>query len=107
MDTGRAAVQQSKDSRAQQETIIVQANVAQTDVRSIGGKTFYLREGVWIDAEFKAESRLPETPLVFGSDDYFALLRREPRLAEFFALGERVVVVFKDRVYRVGAATSR
>ncbi|MBA3440994.1 MAG: VWA domain-containing protein, partial [Pyrinomonadaceae bacterium] len=107
MDTGRAAVQQSKDSRAQQETIIVQANVAQTDVRSIGGKTFYLREGVWIDAEFKAESGLPETPLVFGSDDYFALLRREPRLAEFFALGERVVVVFKDRVYRVGAATSR
>ena len=73
-------------------------------VRNVGGKTFYLREGdVWTDAEFKAETKLPETALVFGSDAYFELLRREPKLADYFALGERVVVVFKGRVYRVTA----
>lgn len=107
MTTGTAAVQQSKQARTQQETTTVQANKAQSDVRGVGGKTFYLREGVWVDAEFKAEGRLPETPLDFGGDEYFALLRREPRLAEFFALGERVVVVFKNRVYRVSATLSR
>lgn len=107
MDTGRAAVQQSKKAREQQETKTVQADAAQTSVRSVAGKTFYLRDGVWVDAEFKAEAKLSETPLVFGSDDYFALLRREPRLAEFFALGERVVVIYKDRVYRVGATPTR
>jgi hypothetical protein len=75
-------------------------------MRSVGGKTFYLREGVWVDAEFKAEARLPETALVFAGEEYFALLKREPRLADFFALGERVVVVYQGRVYRVTAAAA-
>jgi len=75
-------------------------------VRTTGGKTFYLRDGVWTDAEFKAEARLPETTLKFGSDDYFALLKQKPRLADFFALGEQVIVIFEGRVYRVAAATS-
>ena len=72
-------------------------------MRKVGDKTFYLRDDVWTDAEFKAEARKPETTLTFGSDEYFALIKREPQLARFFALGERVVVVFKGRVYRVGA----
>ncbi|HEX8161218.1 MAG TPA: VIT domain-containing protein [Pyrinomonadaceae bacterium] len=71
-------------------------------VRNVNGKTFYLREGeVWTDAEFKADAKLPETAVAFGGDAYFDLLKREPKLADYFALGERVVVVFKGRVYRV------
>ncbi len=105
--TGAEAVQLSKDARAQQETVTVTADssAASATKRDVRGKTFYLREGVWTDAEFKAEARLPETTLAFGSDDYFALLKQQPRLAEFFALGERVIVVFNSRVYRVGKAS--
>ncbi|HEY6188873.1 MAG TPA: VIT and VWA domain-containing protein [Pyrinomonadaceae bacterium] len=104
--TGEVAVQQSKRDRAQQETIRVESDQqAGGGMRTVGGKTFYLRDGVWTDAEFKAESRLPETALSFGSDEYFALLKREPRLADYFALGERVLVVYQGRVYRVNAAT--
>ncbi len=104
--TGAEAVQMSKGVRAQQETITVTADssAASAAKRDVRGKTFYLREGAWTDAEFKAEARLPETMLSFGSDDYFALLKREPRLAEFFALGERVIVVFNARVYRIEKA---
>jgi hypothetical protein len=64
-----------------------------------------LREGVWTDSEFKTGSTLPETAVKFGSDDYFSLLKQKPRLGDFFSLGERVVVVFEGRVYRVNAAT--
>ncbi|HVG31674.1 MAG TPA: VIT and VWA domain-containing protein [Pyrinomonadaceae bacterium] len=103
--TGAVAVQQSKRDRAQQETVRVESESRAGGVRSAGGKTFYLRDGVWTDSEFKAESRLPETALTFASEEYFALLKREPRLSDFFALGERVVVVYKGRVYRVNAAT--
>ena len=74
-------------------------------VRTAAGKTFYLRDGVWTDAEFRADAGLPETTLKFGSDNYFALLKQKPRLADFFALGEQVIVVFEGRVYRVAAAT--
>jgi Ca-activated chloride channel homolog len=104
--TGMAAVQQSKRARQQQEAARVDKDTSSSVVRTIGGKTFYLRAGVWTDAEFKAEARLPETTLKFGSDNYFALLKQKPRLADFFALGEQVIVVFEGRVYRVAAATS-
>jgi Ca-activated chloride channel family protein len=104
--TGAVAVRQSKRDRAQQEIATLATEDKDTSssvVRNVGSKTFYLREGVWTDSEFQANGRLPETALTFGSDEYFALLKREPRLAEFFALGERVVVVYGGRVYRVGA----
>ena len=70
-------------------------------MRRVESKTFYLIDGVWTDSEFKAESRLPETALVFGSDEYFALLKQHPKLGSYFALGQRVLVVFEGRVYRV------
>ena len=106
--TGAIAVQESRRAREQQDALRVVDGAddeapPRDAVRKVGDKTFYLREGVWTDADFKADARLPETALVFASDEYFELARREPLLAKYFALGERVVVVFKGRVYRVGA----
>jgi Ca-activated chloride channel family protein len=101
--TGGIAVQQSKRAREQQETAVVVNEDSPTSVRRVAGKTFYLRDEVWTDSEFKMDSGLPETVLTFGSDDYFALLKKEPRLASFFALGEKLVLVFEGRIYRVNA----
>jgi len=44
------------------------------------------------------------TVVKFGSDEYFALLKKKPRLATFFSLGEKVVVILDGIVYRVNAA---
>jgi Ca-activated chloride channel family protein len=102
--TGEVAVQQSKRARAQQEAVTLgkdDEGASSAVVRNVGNKTFYLRDNVWTDAEFKPEANTPETALTFGSDEYFAVLKRLPRLADFFALGERVVVVYEGRVYRV------
>jgi len=102
--TGAGAVLQSKRAREQQEMSRVDMDSASYAIRTAGGKTFYLIEGVWTDSEFKAGAKLPETAIKFGSDDYFALLKQKARLAEYFSLGERVVVVFEGRIYRVNAA---
>jgi Ca-activated chloride channel family protein len=107
--TGAAAVRDSKRARARQESVRADeddesAAEASGVMRKVAGKTFYLRNGVWTDADFKADAKLAETTLAFGSDAYFELLKRERKLAEFFALGERVVVVYKGHVYRVNAA---
>ncbi len=99
--TGAAAVKQSKRAREQQEAERFDKDALSSAVKTVGAKTFYLRDGVWTDAEFKPEARLPETTLRFGSDEYFALLKQKPGIAEFLALGERIVVVFEGRVYRV------
>jgi Ca-activated chloride channel family protein len=101
--SGAEAIQQSKMARAQQEVVVVKDEASASVVRRVSGKTFYLVEEVWTDAEFKPESHLPETVLVFGSDDYFALLKQHAKLGSYFALGQRVVVLFDGRVYRVNA----
>ncbi|MEP6818466.1 MAG: VIT and VWA domain-containing protein [bacterium] len=102
--TGAAAVQQSKRARQQQEVMRVDADSASYAIKTTGGKTFYLREGVWTDSEFKAGGSLLETVVKFGSDEYFLLLKQKPQLATFFSLGERVIVILDGRVYRVNAA---
>jgi Ca-activated chloride channel family protein len=102
--TGSVAVQQSKRAREQQDVIRVDGGDTSSAIKTAGGKTFYLRDDVWTDSEFKAGTRLPETVVKFGSDDYFALLKQKPQLASFFSLGERVVVVLDGRIYRVNAA---
>ena len=109
--TGAAAVKDSKRAREQQEQLHVidgadEDSAARSVMRKVADKTFYLRDEVWTDADFKTDAKLPETALVFGSDAYFELLKRERKLAEFFALGERVIVVYKGHVYRVNAATN-
>ncbi|MDQ3684856.1 MAG: VWA domain-containing protein, partial [Acidobacteriota bacterium] len=103
--SGESAVKESKAARMKQESLRADDDeVSKIAGRKVKNKTFYRRDEVLVDAEFKREARLPETTLTFGSEEYFALLRREPELAEFFALGEQVVVVYKGRVYRVKAA---
>jgi Ca-activated chloride channel homolog len=101
--TGAVAVQQSKRAREQQEAnrINKDDDGLSSAVKTAGGKTFYLRDNVWTDAEFKQDARLPETVVAFGSNEYFDLLKRERRLAEFFSLGEQVIVMLDGRVYRV------
>jgi len=102
--TGEVAVRQSKRDRAQQEALRDEDDASSSSaVRKVGGKTFYLRDDVWTDSEFKPGAKLPETALEFGSDEYFALIKREPQLARFFSLGERVLVVYNGRVYRVSS----
>jgi Ca-activated chloride channel family protein len=101
--TGTLGVRESKRARSQQEAERFDKDSLSAAVRTVGGKTFYFRDDVWTDAEFKSESKLPETTLKFGSDEYFALLSQKPRLGDFFALGEKVIVVFEGRVYRVTA----
>jgi Ca-activated chloride channel homolog len=102
--TGNIAVQQSKRARAQQEVMRVDKDDQSGTIRIAGGKTFYLRDGVWTDADFKAGMTLPQTVVKFGSDEYFALLKQKPRLAAFFSLGERVLVILNGTIYRVDAA---
>ena len=103
MTTGSEAVQLSKSAREQQNAERLKDETRTDAVRRIDGKTFYLIDDVWTDSEFKREARLPETVLVFGSDEYFALLKQHPKLGSYFSLGQRVIVVWEGRVYKVNA----
>jgi Ca-activated chloride channel family protein len=100
--SGAGAVRESKSVSKLKDADRADEEGRSAAVRNVNGKTFYLREGdVWTDAEFDAKAKTPETSVAFGSEAYFDLIKREPKLADYFALGERVVVLFNGHVYRV------
>jgi hypothetical protein len=67
--------------------------------RTVEGKTFRLTSGVWVDTRFDASAGL-ESVAVRGSEERAAVLQKNPQLAPYAALGERVVVVWERTVYR-------
>jgi Ca-activated chloride channel homolog len=74
-------------------------------VRRVGAKTFVLRDGLWMDTEYKAHSHAM-THIAFGSPAYFALLAEAPVMGRYLALGSRVLFVQGDTAYEIGPAGS-
>jgi Ca-activated chloride channel family protein len=67
-------------------------------VKYAGSKTFVLRNQTWIDTEYSGQ----ETEKVkFLSEDYFDLISGNSDLRIYFALGSKVIVVYKDVAYEV------
>ena len=110
--SGAGAVQQSiqqntmqqnmsvaSDKKAEKERQVLVQNSASTQF--VGNKNFENQNNVWIDTSYTDQTKLPEKNVKFGSDEYFDLVRREPELAQYFALGTQVVVIWKDKVYRI------
>jgi len=63
----------------------------------VGSKTFLWRNETWIDTTF---DRSMETKKVtFLGEEYFDLIAKEPVLGSYFALGERVIVVYQGQAY--------
>jgi len=104
-DSGEFAVRDSKEKeelrKADKIRIGNKDEAANSTMRQVAGKTFYLRDGIWTDSEFKADAKLPEVSLEFASEGYFKLINQLPKLADYFALGQRVVVVWQGKIYRV------
>lgn len=111
-ESGAGAVQMSIQQNAMKENISL-ADEEKKDSserilirnsetnRFVGSKNFFKKGNVWTDSELKVGTKLPETIVTFASAEYFALIDREPALAQYFALGEEVAVVLNGRVFRV------
>jgi Ca-activated chloride channel family protein len=83
---------------AEAEAMALQA--AQNPIQTVGGKTFILQDGVWMDTAFNPDTMETEQ-IAFLSDAYFDLIAAQPDLVDYFALGERVIVVVEDVAYEV------
>jgi Ca-activated chloride channel family protein len=68
-------------------------------VKQAGGRTFYLREGAWVDSNFKAGGKV--TILKAFSKEYFELLKQRPELGAVLALGGRIFVVAGEVSYQI------
>lgn len=100
--SGESAVVYSQAERKMKDSDKVESPESYlTTVRAIGDKTFQLKGDEWVDTELKDTSTMPKVEVQFGSDEFFSLIAKEPKLADFFSLGKKVSVVFKGKIYRV------
>lgn len=68
-------------------------------VKQVKNKTFHLKDGVWIDTSHKSETKTKK--IEFGSDAYFDLLKKEPDISKYLAIGKHVIVSYKGTSYEI------
>jgi Ca-activated chloride channel homolog len=84
--SGADAVATSEKLRSYAEASTPAASSEQ--MRYVGAKVFYQREGYWRDSRFSTEQETVE--YVFGSQAYFEILGHHPDWGRFMALGRQV-----------------
>lgn len=67
----------------------------------VANRNFISIEGVWVDATFDKEAKIPEVVIKLGSDAYFDLVPSKPGMAPYLSLGTKVVIVWEGKVYRI------
>ena len=91
----RAAATEGEDERKQ---IIVRNSVSN---QFVANKNFTNQNGVWIDAEYTENLRLPELQIRFASDEYFKLIDEKRELAPYLALGHQLIFVWQGKIYKI------
>lgn len=79
----------------------VQRAIQSQQNRYIGGRTFYQNGAQWTDALVQGRPDAPTVQVQFGSDDYFALLRKHPNATQWLSLGRNVQLLLEDKIYEV------
>jgi Ca-activated chloride channel family protein len=74
----------------------------QNAITNVSDKTFINLNGVWNDTTFQPDT-METVKVEFLSDAYFDLLAEMPELADYFALGDAVIVVIDGVAYEVVA----
>jgi Ca-activated chloride channel family protein len=74
--------------------------IAAASTRVVNGHTFVLRDGVWSDARYTTS--MSTTKIKPFSKAYFDIVAQLPELRSALALGDRVVVVGRDRAISFG-----
>lgn len=106
--SGKDAVDFSKQVRNYQWTTAVEDQRAdkESGVKSIEDKTFYLKSGFWTDSTFESGNIGKAEVVKFGSDRYFDLIKSNPGISKYLAVGRQVILVFKGHIYKIVDASS-
>jgi len=96
--TGAGAVKASRVAAAFKDKERADEVVSE-QIRYKENKTFYNKDGVWVDSIYKEGGPVKEVK--FNSDEYFKLLAEKPALAKFLSVGTQVIVVLDGVNYKI------
>lgn len=98
--SGAGAVKASKNVQVMKE----QANLdspespEKTKVKTAGGKTFYLKGGIWTESTYKGEKTIK---IKFASSQYFNLLKENAELGKILSIGKEVIINLNGTFYKI------
>jgi Ca-activated chloride channel family protein len=99
--SGEQAVKASQATKQYRTADTLSASLPQSaTMRTIEGKTFELKNGVWTDADFDAQKAPRIQTIKFASPEYFTLAN-DARIAKWLSVGEKVILVLGDKTIQV------
>ncbi|HQF43764.1 MAG TPA: hypothetical protein PK073_12710, partial [Ignavibacteriaceae bacterium] len=70
-------------------------------VKIVSGRAFYQQDKYWIDSELQKQEIKNVKRIQFDSDDYYKLLKKQPQVSQFLALGKNVKFYYRNVLYEV------
>lgn len=74
--------------------------------RFVNGRNFFQNGEQWVDAGVQKMSGASPVRILFGSQEYFDLLRKHPEALQWFALGQNIQLVLENTIYEIRAQAS-
>ena len=74
-------------------------------IKRVGDKTFYLRNGAWVDSEYDKQTETEE--IEYGGDAYFDLIAQQPELSKYLAIGKHAILCYKAKCYKITPKKSK
>lgn len=62
-------------------------------------KTFYLKDGYWVDSLYMEGSPFKE--IKFNSEEYFRLIAQKPGIAKYISVAPKLIISFEGANYRI------
>ena len=96
--TGAGAVKMAKATqkfKAEDQA----SQVESQQIRYKEDKTFYLKDGYWVDSLYQEESPLKE--IKFNSEEYFRLIAQKPGIAKYLSVAPKLIICFEGMNYRI------
>jgi len=75
------------------------ARAASSQIRYKDEKTFYLKDGIWVDSVYPEGALVKE--IKSNSEEYFRLLAEKKGLAKYFSVATKIIVTFEGVNYKV------
>jgi Ca-activated chloride channel family protein len=68
-------------------------------------KTFYLKDGHWVDSEYEDGSPVKE--IMFNSEEYYRLIRAMPGIVKYLSVARKLIICFEGVNYKITDSEKR